>query len=148
MNCWAHSDVIPATLAPPMLAKTIGTNGGGMPPRNESCSMDCSIFLCSSRRPSCLVFSSSCFRRSSSDFAFSHDLMDSSWPDHCDGALGRVPRLMLLVGPLRSGWGWGSMRSIRSILSMVEGGGKPRWDVLIISVLGSGRELEEFGGER
>lgn len=77
-----------ARFPPPMPAKIIGMSGGGTPFRNESWSIVCSILRCSSRRPSCRVFSSSCLRFSSSALVTSQFRIDSSAPCHCAGGAG------------------------------------------------------------
>jgi hypothetical protein len=106
-----------------MPVKINGTMCGGTPAWKASRSMLCSILLCSSRRLSWRVRSSSCRRRSSSALVCSHCRMESSALCHCIGGGGRGP-IAVTAGKADSG---GRV--------MADGGGRPRRE---LSIVGSG----------
>ena len=84
-----------------------------------------SIFRISSRMLSCLLFSSSDFRRSSSDFACNQERVYSSLPCHDVGARGNCPVLMELGRPEEiGGWMWALREGALSEDSAC-GGGSP-----------------------
>lgn len=101
--------------------------------------MLCSIRRCSSRRPSCRVFSSSCLRRSSSCLACSQVRMDSSALRHSAGGAGSWPSGCARAGAIDDGPGGGGGGGWDGVGRL--SGGRPRWGVAIERGEPAGRDV-------